>query len=400
MAWDDGGPGSPVPAAGARAVQETVLGGAGYQTVPAGAGYQTVPAGAGPGQAGPPAGEQPIRPGGTIPMPEGRAVPARAAPTRPDTSRFGWIAAISTIAAECAIYGSIAAGARSRQVWPLAVLTVASVALTEIMVACRAGQVAAEHRDAPDGDLGLWRWLDGLVAPSAGWRVLIAMVVLAAASPRQALAAVLAVEAFSICWILAAVWLRWPSARFAAPADLDVLLRCRDDGPAARWAGRLVQGGLLPLPPAFAGLFATAMLGLLGLHSMRGFVAMTPPIVMMLAAPGSSHHHDGPSDWLVPVLLAAVQFVYLGTLGFALAVRGPLVFATCALLALWLAGAARRPFFPTPGIGWEGRMFLAGFGAVFGIGTAGFYGLAAFLGVLTCRTIARSSVAPGLEGPQ
>src|SRR5262249_36768416 len=71
------------------------------------------------------------------------------------------------------------------------------------------------------------------------------------------------------------------------------VLALRDDGAAARWAGRLVQGNLIPLPPALAGLIATAMLAALGLRDLPGFIAMTPPVVMMLAAPGSSHPHDG-----------------------------------------------------------------------------------------------------------
>src|SRR6266851_1788118 len=103
----------------------------------------------------------------------------------------------------------------------------------------------------------------------------------------------------------------------------DVILALRDDGAAARWAGRLVQGNLIPLPPAFAGLIATAMLAALGLRNLPGFIAVTPPVVMMLAAPGSSHRHDGKFDWLIPVLLALAQYVYLATLGFALAVPGP-----------------------------------------------------------------------------
>jgi len=117
----------------------------------------------------------------------------------------------------------------------------------------------------------------------------------------------------------------------------DVILALRDDGAAARWAGRLVQGSLIPLPPAFAGLIATAMLAALGLRNLPGFIALTPPVVMMLAAPGSSHRHDGKFDWLIPVLLALAQYVYLATLGFALAVPGPVVFSACALILVWYA---------------------------------------------------------------
>ncbi len=165
------------------------------------------------------------------------------------------------------------------------------------------------------------------------------------------------------------------------------MLALRDDGAAALWAGRLVQGNLIPLPPALAGLIATAMLAGLGLKDLRGFIAMTPPIVMMLAAPGSSHPHDGRFDWVVPGLLALAQYVYLGALGFAVAVPGPIIFAACALTALWYAslaagGAAR------PGAGWEVRLFLTGLAVTFGLGTFGYVVLAAYLGVLLCRQAA------------
>ena len=127
-------------------------------------------------------------------------------------------------------------------------------------------------------------------------------------------------------------------------ASQDVVLALRDDGRAARWAGRLVQGNLIPLPPAMAGLIATAMLAALGLRGLPGFIAMTPPVVMMLAAPGSSHPHDGRFDWLVPVLLALAQYVYLGALGFALAVPGPAdLLALCADLPLVRRPRSRSP---------------------------------------------------------
>ena len=171
------------------------------------------------------------------------------------------------------------------------------------------------------------------------------------------------------------------------------VLALRDDGAAALWAGRLVQGNLIPLPPALAGLIATVMLAGLGLRDLRGFIAMTPPIVMMLAAPGSSHPHDGRFDWLVPALLALAQYVYLGALGFAVAVPGPVVFAACALTALWHAslaagGAAKG------GAGWEVRLFLTGLAVTFGLGTFGYVGLATYLGVLLCRQAAARYQTP------
>lgn len=174
------------------------------------------------------------------------------------------------------------------------------------------------------------------------------------------------------------------------------ILALRDDGAAALWAGRLVQGNLIPLPPALAGLIATAMLAALGLRDLRGFIAVTPPIVMMLAAPGSSHPHDGRFDWLVPSLLALAQFVYLGSLGFAVGVPGPAIYAACAMTALWYASLAAGGRTPsrTAGLGWEGRLFLTGLAVTFGLGTFGYLGLAAYLGVLLLRQAATAYLTP------
>jgi len=196
---------------------------------------------------------------------------------------------------------------------------------------------------------------------------------------------------------------RIPGAAATGPPGA-MILALRDDGAAARWAGRLVQGNLIPLPPALAGLVATTMLAALGLRHLPAFIALTPPVVMMLAAPGSSHPHDSRFDWLVPVLLAAAQFVYMGPLGFSLALPGPIVFSLCSVMAIWytsntaiVSGRAAAGREPGPqagpaawvgwgaGLGWETRMFVIGFAATFGLATFGYIGLAAYLGVLICR---------------
>ena len=73
---------------------------------------------------------------------------------------------------------------------------------------------------------------------------------------------------------------------------------CRDDGPIARFAGSIVRGQLAPLPPAVAGLLATVLLAVLGLHGLAGPVLLTPVAAMLLAAPGAAHPHNGAADWL------------------------------------------------------------------------------------------------------
>jgi hypothetical protein len=335
--------------------------------------------------------------------------------------RFGWLSAICAIAVECAVYGGIAVRGQSagqQGIWPLAVLAIVLVAIAEMTVACcgagSAGQrrtpasaAAGEHRSL----LAFWQWTDLIVAPPAAARLLIALIALLTGGPEIALITVAAAEAASILAVLAIViFAPGRSLRFtstvATPSSGDtaslpgpaLVLACRDDGPVARWAGRLVQGNLIPLPPAFAGVAATCVLAALGLRNLPGIICLTPPVVMMLASGGSSHRHDGKLDWLTPVLLAVGQFVYLAALGFELRVPGPAVFAACAVTSVWYASIATQPA-PrlSAGIGWEGRTFAIGLTAIFGLATFGYLGLAAYLGALICWTVVNGYQVPKEE---
>src|SRR6266702_1191176 len=316
---------------------------------------------------------------------------------------FGWMSAVCSTAAECAVYGGMAAGGGPGApigIWPLAVLTVASTALAELLAACRAAAVTSGRCQEIGGNPARRRWTGRLLRPPVGARALLAAAGFALAGPEAALLAVSAVEVISVAATIAMLGKIAPAAARAEASA--VVLALRDDGSAARWAGRLVQGTLIPLPPAFAGLIATAQLAALGLRDLPGFIALTPPVVMMLAVPGSSHPHDGRFDWLVPVLLAAAQYVYAGALGFALAVPGPVVFSACALTFLWYAsltapggagpeGAGQAGAGPAAeagsGIGWESRLFTIGLAATFGLPAFGYVGLATYLGALICREV-------------
>ena len=180
---------------------------------------------------------------------------------------------------------------------------------------------------------------------------------------------------------------RATSAASAAPGPLRRadIRAARDDGPLARFAGALVRGQLVPLPPAVAGLTATVLLATLGLHDLAGLVLLTPVAAMLLAAPGSAHPHDGPLDWLTPLVIQAGQYVYLAALGFAKGVPGPLTFALISLVALRQLDVAYRARHPMPagdprgGIGWEGRMLVAGVGAMLGVATFCYLALAVYL---------------------
>lgn len=181
--------------------------------------------------------------------------------------------------------------------------------------------------------------------------------------------------------------------------------RLRDDGAIARFLGELVRGNFVPLPPAILGLAATVTLTYLGLHSLPAILIMTPPLIMLLAAPGSSNAHAGRLDWLVPAVLLGWQILYLGAIGAAESVPGPATFALCAVLLLRYTDLAfpGRPVATVeprmPGdtatergtmLGWEGRMLLMGAGVAVGIGLYAYLAMAAYLAMLICAKILTS----------
>jgi Family of unknown function (DUF5941) len=136
----------------------------------------------------------------------------------------------------------------------------------------------------------------------------------------------------------------WPAAG-AGLSGSAAVLRNRDDGTLARWFGSLVRGQLMPLPPALLALAAVAMLAHLGLRDLPGLLILAPALVMLVAAPGASHRHDGRFDWLVPAVLQGAQYVYIAALGFAAGVPAPITFLLCAAVALHYAdlGSAGSP---------------------------------------------------------
>jgi hypothetical protein len=185
-----------------------------------------------------------------------------------------------------------------------------------------------------------------------------------------------------------------PAVDPRAPA---IILACRDDGAAAVWLGQLVRGQFVPLPPAIAGLAATCLLAVLGLRNLPGILLLTPLVVMLLAAPGNSHPHDGRLDWMVPAVLLAGQLVYVAALGFSFRIPAAVTFALCAAVALrYLDLTTRDPNegqIPDTRLGWEGRMLAVGLGAMFGIGMIAFLAMTAYLGVLICGNVTASCLA-------
>ena len=200
------------------------------------------------------------------------------------------------------------------------------------------------------------------------------------------------------------------TGKTADPAVLTTLMASRDDGTTAVWLGQLVRGQFVPLPPAILGLAATCGLAWMGMRNLPGILLLAPMVVLLLAAPGSSHPHDRRLDWLTPAVLLVSQLIYVAAVGFAFGVPAPVTFGLCGLIALRHAelaccgpdGSQLRHRERSEGwrvadtkLGWEGRMLVVGVGAMLGIALVAYVALAAYLVVLICMRVAASCVAAG-----
>jgi hypothetical protein len=310
----------------------------------------------------------------------------------------GWLARICALAGELAVYAGLAAGAApgARQVWPLATAAAVLLGMRKVARLIRPARPAAAARPGnppEDRPAGTGRALAALAArvPAlpAGERAVVITVTAAVYGTRMSLLVLTWWGAVALAWAVAGP--RPGSGSSRAPDDAPdpvppaAIAAARDDGPIARFAGAVVRGQLVPLPPAVAGLTATILLCTLGLHGLAGLVLLTPVAAMLLAAPGSAHPHDKPLDWLTPLVIQAGQYAYLAALGFAKGVPGPLVFALIGLVAVRQLDAAYRARYPMPagdprgGIGWEGRMLAAGVGAMLGVGPLTYLALTVYL---------------------
>ena len=178
----------------------------------------------------------------------------------------------------------------------------------------------------------------------------------------------------------------------------------RGDGPLARWIGVLVDGRLPPLPPLLVGLLVTGVLAALGLANLPGILVLVPVEVMLLAALGALHPHDGRADWLAPALLLTGEGVYLTALGLARHVVPWLVFALIAAVLLrhldlaCRARAGRGVPADTAGLGWEGRMLLAGATALAGVVPFAYAALSGYLWLLFIWDFLSGWLAPADGG--
>jgi hypothetical protein len=313
----------------------------------------------------------------------------------------GWLAICCAWAGELAVYAGLAVGATGSPAfaWKLATGIAMLFALRKVARLCRLAQLATYQVDRqPDAPAapGTTRFTVGMavgqvLAVPVWLRALVITGAAAYYGNRTALQVMLGCAAVALAWALVAGPHRprgADRARAAPSGEPGGVAACRDDGPIARLAGALVHGQLVPLPPAVAGLIATVLLAALGLGYLDGWVLLTPVAAMLLAAPGSAHPHDGPVDWLAPVIIQAGQYIYLAALGFAIGVPGPVTFALIGLTGLRqldVAYQARHPVTPRGArisLGWEGRMLVAGFAAMVGLGTVGYLALIGYLGWL------------------
>jgi hypothetical protein len=255
-------------------------------------------------------------------------------------------------------------------VWRLAVAAVIALALLQMTDMCLA---------ATPGEAIRARRFGVLVGAPGDWRLLFigAAVLLAGARGTFLLLLALAVLALGAMLV----------GRSGSMERPQWLAGYRGDGPLAVWIGRFVDGRLPPLPPLLVGLLVTGMLAALGLQNLPGILAFTPAEAMLLAALGSCHPHDGKHDWLVPPLLQAGEYLFLAALGFAGRVWPWETFALLAAVGLRhleMAYRARNELVASPlgplareqgrpyaadrhGLGWDGRVIVAGIAAVAGI---------------------------------
>lgn len=168
------------------------------------------------------------------------------------------------------------------------------------------------------------------------------------------------------------------------------LLAYRDDGPIAVGLGRLAHGQLPPLPPLIVAAVVTLVLLVAGVGGQTSLVLLAPVLALLLAGPASTHPHTGRLDWAAPIIIRLIEYGYLATVGFSHAVPKPLVYALLGVLAFHhydTVYRTRQRLWPAPwvfgaGLGWDGRMLIAGIAAIAHIASLIYAVLTVYLGIL------------------
>ncbi len=255
-------------------------------------------------------------------------------------------------------------------VWRLAAAAAITLAVLQLADVCLPARPATES--------GHRRFRVFAVTPG-GARLLLIGAAFLLAGARVAFLLVIVLGAAGFAGLLA--------GGGGSPAQSAWLPAGRGDGLLAGWIGRFVGGRLPPLPPLLVGLLVTGMLASLGLRNLSGILVFTPVEAMMLAALASWHPHDGRTDWLAPPLLEAGECVFIAAAGFAGRAWPPVTFALLAAIGLrhldlayrarsllppgqsgrLAARKGRLPHADGRGLGWDGRMLVAGVAVAAGI---------------------------------
>jgi hypothetical protein len=303
-------------------------------------------------------------------------------------------------------------GAGAAGVWRLAIAALLLLGVRKL------AELGYEHTAGAPGDLfprSVLRTVEQAVTFPAGERYAVIALTSVFFGPRLTFLILLGWGVLAAGYLLAGHIARspasastasaWPEDGAPEPDEDNGLAAYRGDGALASWVGALVDGRLPPLPPLLVGLLVTGVLAALGLGNLPGILVLTPIEAMMLAALGARHPHDGRLDWLVPALLLAGEGVFLAALGLARHVTPWVVFALlAAVLARHVdlacrARAGRGIEADVLGLGWEGRMLLAGVAATAGIVPFAYAVLSGYLWLLFIWDFLTGWLGPDDPGP-
>jgi len=255
-------------------------------------------------------------------------------------------------------------GAGSAAIWRLATAAVILTLLTAMTDICVHGHQSVGTR--------LW-----LFGPPGDVRLPVACAAVVLLGARAALLAVL------VLGVIALIATIIDGTRQGR--DRTELRGYRGDGRLGVWIGKWVEGKVAPWPPLIVGLLVTGVLAALGLHNLSGILLLTPVEAMLLAAFASWHPHDGRGDWIVPPLIQAAEYVFLAEIGYAGRAWPPLTLALIAVVGLRHLDLAYRvrgnlaDGIDRRGLGWEGRMIVAGVAGALSIVPAVYVALAVYL---------------------
>jgi hypothetical protein len=298
-------------------------------------------------------------------------------------------------------------GTGAAGVWRLAIAALLLLGVRKL------AELGYEHTAGAPGDLfprSVLRTAEQAVTFPAGERYAVIALTSVFFGPRLTFLILLGWGVLAAGYLLAGQIARsarsaWPEDRAPEAYEDNGLAAYRGDGALASWVGALVDGRLPPLPPLLAGLLVTGVLAALGLGNLPGILVLTPIEAMMLAALGARHPHDGRLDWLAPGLLLAGEGVFLAALGLARHATPWVVFALLAAVVVrhvdlaCRARAGRGLEADVLGLGWEGRMLLAGVAATAGIVPFAYAVLSGYLWLLFSWDFVTGWLAPDVPGP-